>query len=158
MGVSDIPSSFSPILWLHTCDSADQMSISEDNDTNAFWDILQMATSIFCACGPMYKTLLPLQSFWSRLKISITSWASRTRLYRSVPSHKTDSAESSRRQHSDDGNISGTAGTATNWPQFVDGTETQHTGSEVEMVDINFSNRPAAGAKNAQRQSDVEIV
>lgn len=158
MGVSDIPSSFSPILWVYTCDFADQMSLPEENDTNAFWDILQMATSIFCACGPMYKTLLPLQSFWVRLKISITSWASRTRLYRSVPSHKTDSEGSSRRQRSDEGNISGTTGTVTNWPQFVDGTETQYTWSEVEMVDIDFANRPPAGTKNAQRQSGVEIV
>lgn len=134
------------------------MLSSEENDTNAFWDILQMATSIFCACGPMYKTLLPLQSFWSQIKISIRSWASRTRFYRSVPSHKTDSAESSKRQRSRHENDGGSAGTATNSPQFVDGTETQYTWSEVEMVDIEFSNRPAAAAKNRQRQSNMEIV
>lgn len=131
---------------------------SEENDTNAFWDILQMATSIFCACGPMYKTLLPLQSVWSRLKISIRSWASRTRLYRSVPSHKTDSAESSQRQRSQHEYNGGSAGTATNGPVFIDGTETQYTWAEVEMVDIDFSNRPAAAAKNGHMQSNMEIV
>ncbi|POS75427.1 hypothetical protein DHEL01_v206183 [Diaporthe helianthi] len=130
----------------------------QENDSNAFWDIMQMATSIFCACGPMYKTLLTLQSFWSRLKMSISSWASRTRLYRSVASHKTDSEDSGRRQSSRDGDTGGIAGTVTDWPQFVDGTETQYTWSEVEMVDIDFSNRPKAGDKNVQRQSSLEIV
>ncbi|KAG8161584.1 hypothetical protein KVR01_008571 [Diaporthe batatas] len=133
----------------------------QENDANAFWDIMQMATSIFCACGPMYKTLLPLRSLWSRLKTSVSSWASRSRLYyRSVGSHKTESEQStsSGRQRDVRGDANVTAGTVADWPQFVDGTETQYTWSEVEMVDIDFSNRPSAGSKNVQRQSNSEIV
>ncbi|KAF2795006.1 hypothetical protein K505DRAFT_374217 [Melanomma pulvis-pyrius CBS 109.77] len=49
----------------------------QENNTNAFWDILQMATSMWCACAPMYKVLLPLGSalgsVWIRLKSVISN-------------------------------------------------------------------------------------
>ncbi|KAF1993193.1 hypothetical protein P154DRAFT_590436 [Amniculicola lignicola CBS 123094] len=51
-------------------------SPTEENNMNAFWDILQMTTSIWCACAPMYKVLLPLGpvlgSVWIRLKSVIS--------------------------------------------------------------------------------------
>ncbi|KAK0609994.1 hypothetical protein B0T17DRAFT_545681 [Bombardia bombarda] len=56
----------------------------QENDTNAFWDILQMTTSIFCACAPMYKSMLPMGTFWTRIKSSTLSLASRTRSYWSL--------------------------------------------------------------------------
>ncbi|KAI3325965.1 hypothetical protein HD806DRAFT_532618 [Xylariaceae sp. AK1471] len=52
----------------------------QENNLNAFWDILQMATSIFCACAPMYKTISPIQGAWARLKWSVTSWTSQSLL------------------------------------------------------------------------------
>ncbi|KAI1120074.1 hypothetical protein F5Y10DRAFT_259116 [Nemania abortiva] len=45
----------------------------QENNTNAFWDILQMATSIFSACAPMYKTIAPIWGAWVRLKWPDTS-------------------------------------------------------------------------------------
>ncbi|KAK8038629.1 integral membrane protein [Apiospora rasikravindrae] len=67
----------------------------QENDTNAFWDILQMATSIFCACAPMVKTMLPLAGLWVRLRSSIASHSSRSRSKdrlsgSELPSHNND--------------------------------------------------------------------
>jgi hypothetical protein len=122
MDVSDFSYSvFSPVLKVYTYNSADQIFFSEENDDIGFWDILQMATSIFCACGPMYKSMLPSQPLWARSKIpSITSGASRKSHYMSAASDKTESAESSKRQGSDGSNISGTTGMTRNWPESVD--------------------------------------
>lgn len=133
-----------------------QMSLAEENDTNAFWDILQMAASILCACAPMYKSLLPVQNLWIRLKTSIASWASRSRLYRSVPSSKTDSAESSLDPRGYDGH-SGGSETATNWPRFVGGSETQYTWSEFE-TDIQLPVRNPPENKAGQTYTSREMV
>ena len=57
--------------------------MTEENDTNAFWDLLQMATSIFCACAPMYRAMGPLAGFlagvWIRLKSVVSSQGSNSK-------------------------------------------------------------------------------
>lgn len=49
----------------------------QENDTNAFWDLLQMATSIFCACAPMYKALGPvagaMANAWIRVRSAVST-------------------------------------------------------------------------------------
>lgn len=45
-----------------------------------------MATSIFCACAPMVKTMLPLAGLWVRLRSSITSRGSKSTSKDRLPS------------------------------------------------------------------------
>lgn len=112
-----------------------QFKLAEENNTNAFWDILQMATSIFCACAPMYKTLLPLQDVWRRLKTSVATWASRTRLHGPLPKFNKSSVEERNSTGQQDGSSPPESG---NWPRLVGGSQTQYTWSEVETVDIQL--------------------
>ncbi|KAI0127650.1 hypothetical protein BJ170DRAFT_694422 [Xylariales sp. AK1849] len=61
----------------------------QENDTNASWDILQMATSIFCACAPMVKIILPAAGLWIRLDSSIRSRSSDSQRYELLPDSMT---------------------------------------------------------------------
>lgn len=71
------------------------MRIAEENNTNALWDILQMATSNICACAPLCKHVLPKDGHWLHSKLSaISLWASRTRSYWTLPDSR-DSAQNS---------------------------------------------------------------
>lgn len=124
----------------------------QENTTNAFLDLLQMATSIFCACAPMYKTIIPLQGLWVRLSSSIVSWASRTRIYRSLPQSKTSSDNS----HS--GNDHSVPAITEEWPRFVGGSRTDHTWSEIETVNIQLPVRNTASAKTPHTEQSIEMI
>lgn len=141
----------------------------EENNTQAFWDILQMATSIFCACAPMYKTIVPVHQVWVRLKTSVTAWTSKTRLYRSLhdstgrknSSGKTGSPPKNNMNGGIDGsgrNDSRLSETRTNWPQFVGGSQTQYTRSEVETIDIQLLERNPGGMKHGQVETSDDLV
>ncbi|KAI8959169.1 hypothetical protein F5Y11DRAFT_362086 [Daldinia sp. FL1419] len=55
------------------------------SDPNAFWDLLQMATSVLCACAPMFQAIIPLRGVWTFLKSSITSWAGQSKQCEMLP-------------------------------------------------------------------------
>ncbi|ROW04824.1 hypothetical protein VMCG_04867 [Cytospora schulzeri] len=126
----------------------------ETNVTNGFWDLLQMATTIFCCCAPIYKTILPPEGFWSRFKISLSSFGSMARLNKSNRSSKRLQSDSSQ----------GVSQVSGNWPRFQGGTQRDYTWAEVETVDEiplrsdPYHDHPNHVTKTVQIQQNVDIV
>ncbi|KAI0405750.1 hypothetical protein F4802DRAFT_606737 [Xylaria palmicola] len=83
----------------------------QENNANAFWDILQMATSIFCACAPMW---------------SVTSWASQSLL----GSYNATSSESNKDRRPSDPEA--------NWEGLVCRPQFAKADSDVELVEMKL--------------------
>ncbi|KAF7541295.1 hypothetical protein G7054_g700 [Neopestalotiopsis clavispora] len=104
----------------------------QENDTNAFWDILQMATSIFCACAPMAKTIVPLVDLWTRLKSCLASRYSKTQ---SSDPGTVDTMSSGSRSPEAYG-MSSRSGYSFKWPRFL-GSSPVELASEFELQPIH---------------------
>ncbi|KAF3763034.1 hypothetical protein M406DRAFT_322988 [Cryphonectria parasitica EP155] len=128
----------------------------QENNSNAFWDLLQMATSIFCACAPMYKSFIPLQNIWRRIASSMRSWSSKTRLYLILPNSSkgeamTGSGETPGRK--------GVPQTAENGARFLRGSQIEYTWFDGELVDdIQLSNRDPSESKHGRVEQTVDMV
>lgn len=103
------------------------------NVSNGFWDLLQMAVTIFCCCAPIYKTLTPPRSVWSRFKSSFTSLGSTSRLNNRSTGHKKTFLDG----HQPHGVSSSQVSTSAMWPRFHAGDTTQHTWAEIETQTID---------------------
>ncbi|RWA06307.1 hypothetical protein EKO27_g8803 [Xylaria grammica] len=108
---------------------------SEENDANAFWDILQMATSIFCACAPMYKTIAPVQGVWARLKWSVTSWSVQSLL---GSSNAGSSGSSRDRRPSNPSRKGSGPDMETSWGGLVHRPHVATVDSDVELVEVQM--------------------
>ncbi|KAI0547644.1 hypothetical protein F4679DRAFT_358010 [Xylaria curta] len=113
----------------------------QENNANAFWDILQMATSIFCACAPMYKTIAPVQGVWARLRWSVTSWTSQSLL---GSSNATSSESGKDRRESDPNRKDSGREMEINWGGLVRRPQAITDDSSVELVEVQkpSSQRP----------------
>ena len=128
----------------------------EENDTNAFWDILQMATSIFCACAPMFRTIIPLHGVWIRLKSTVASWASESRLHRSITDSKIYG------QNKRHGHVRVDSNNAprkpVNWLGFTHNTDAEYSNSTADAVDMHLLIQNPTGSKTTQTRTAVGIV
>ncbi|KAI0450754.1 hypothetical protein F5B21DRAFT_489870 [Xylaria acuta] len=107
----------------------------QENDANAFWDILQMATSIFCACAPMYKTIAPVQGVWARLKWSVTSWSGQSLL----GSSNAESSGSSRDRRPSNPSRKGSGpDMESSWGGLVHRPNVATVDSDVELVEVQM--------------------
>ncbi|KAJ8131736.1 hypothetical protein O1611_g1886 [Lasiodiplodia mahajangana] len=113
----------------------------QENNANAFWDILQMATSIFCACAPMYKTIAPVRGAWARLKWSTTSWSNQSLL---VSSHERLSESSKDWRPSNPNKDDSGRNMGTSWGGLVRYSKVATADSDVELMEVQipFSERP----------------
>lgn len=130
---------------------------SEANVSNGFWDLLQMAVTIFCCCAPIYKTILPPTSLWTRFKTSLTSLGSTTRLNHRSKGRKKLSEDSSGPQGVSGSQLS----TSAMWPRFQNGTGTQYTWAEAEiktMDEISLQRHESRVNKTVESQRDIDIV
>ncbi|ROW15260.1 hypothetical protein VPNG_03107 [Cytospora leucostoma] len=124
----------------------------ETNVTNGFWDLLQMATTIFCCCAPIYKTILPPEGFWTRFKASIISFSRTSRLNKSTEGSQKFSNSSQ-----------GPFQPSSNWPRFHGGTQRDYTWAEVSTVDELplgnlYQDHPNQVTKTVQIQQTDEMV
>ncbi|KAI0472063.1 hypothetical protein GGR56DRAFT_677909 [Xylariaceae sp. FL0804] len=110
----------------------------QENNASAFWDILQMSTSIFCACAPMYKTLTPVHIFWARKKQMSRSWSGRSLLgssnARSSAGGSKDRTPSSDRDSRGDGE----RGPDASWGSLIRRPQVASAGgSDVELEHVH---------------------
>ncbi|KAI8623599.1 hypothetical protein F5Y19DRAFT_458026 [Xylariaceae sp. FL1651] len=123
----------------------------QENNANAFWDILQMATSIFCACAPMYKTIAPVQGVWARLKWSVASWSGQSLL----GSSNVRSSESSKdRTPSDPGRKDSGREMEINWGGLIRRPQVATADSDVELVEVQI---PSSQRSNDTRKTPVRF-
>ncbi|KAI1185666.1 hypothetical protein F5B17DRAFT_406888 [Nemania serpens] len=127
-------------------------SNGQENDANAFWDILQMTTSIFCACAPMYKTIVPIQGVWARLKLSATSWSR----YSLLGSSNSGSYGSSKdRRPSNPSRKSSGPEAESSWGGLVHRPNAAIADSDVELVELHIpSNKRSEHTRHFQ-ESDM---
>ncbi|KAI0808882.1 hypothetical protein GGR55DRAFT_651289 [Xylaria sp. FL0064] len=123
----------------------------QENNANVFWDILQMATSIFCACAPMYKTIAPIQGVWARLKWSVSS-LTRQSLLGSSSGKSSDSSKD--RRPSDPRKDSGRE-MEINWGGLARRPQVAAGDSDVELVELQMASGQKQGhARKASRRFD----
>ncbi|KAI0434882.1 hypothetical protein F5Y09DRAFT_295108 [Xylaria sp. FL1042] len=108
----------------------------QENNSNAFWDILQMATSIFCACAPMYKTIAPIQGVWARLKWSVTSLTRQSLL---GSSNGRSSEGSKDRRPSDPNRKDSGHEVEINWGGLIRRPQVSTGDSDVELVEMQMA-------------------
>ncbi|TGJ81699.1 hypothetical protein E0Z10_g7075 [Xylaria hypoxylon] len=124
----------------------------QENNANAFWDILQMATSIFCACAPMYRTIAPVQNAWARLKWSITSWTSQSLHSDSSPS---SSGSSKDRRGSNTNRKDSAREAEINWGGILRRPQVGATNSDIELIEVQVPlNRRKDNADNTLGRHD----
>ncbi|KAK4206676.1 hypothetical protein QBC37DRAFT_434563 [Rhypophila decipiens] len=143
------------------------------NNANVFWDILQMSTSMLCICAPMYRTMLPMDTIWLRLKSSTEYLRSRTKLpywtlgesrgsSSKVNKNNSNDSKSGARQRKVAGGAESNNSSETQRPFYIGGNETDYTWSQFdnsENIKLEVYQAKAKSSPNTSgKVTDADIV
>lgn len=129
-----------------------------------------MATSIFCTCAPIYRSMLPLGAIWLRVKSSTQYLASKSKIQQWTTLR--DSSKSKSRRKGSDGHGSGSdegklggigQGSASNSTEgqafYIGAAESGYTWSQFDRADnihLPMYNTKS-GTENAERDQAKSI-